>query len=61
MQVDNGKRRELMVGLEQILQDSGIIIQPFWRALYRHHSPKVMGMFMHQTFEVQLDDVWLDA
>ena len=58
---DAGKRRELMAGVQQILQDSGIIIQPFWRALYRHHSPKVKGLFMHQTFEVQLDGVWLDA
>ncbi len=58
---DDGKRTELMKDIETILQDSGIIIQPFWRKLYRHHAEHVKGMFMHQTFELQLDKVWLDV
>ncbi|TDQ78977.1 peptide/nickel transport system substrate-binding protein [Dongia mobilis] len=57
---DADKRRELMKDIEAILQDSGIIIQPFWRSLYRHHADYVKGLFMHQTFEVQLENVWLD-
>lgn len=57
---DADKRRELMKDIEQILQDSGILIQPFWRSLYRHHAEYVKGLFMHQTFELQLDKVWLD-
>ncbi len=57
---DPDKRRELMKDIEQILQDSGILIQPFWRSLYRHHADYVKGLFMHQTFELQLDKVWLD-
>jgi len=57
---DADKRRELMKDIEQILQDSGILIQPFWRSLYRHHADYVKGLFMHQTFELQLDKVWLD-
>lgn len=57
---DAGKRKELMKDIEQMLQDSGIIIQPFWRSLYRHHSEDVKGLFMHQTFELQLENVWLD-
>lgn len=57
---DADKRRELMKDIEQILQDSGILIQPFWRSLYRHHAAYVKGLFMHQTFELQLDKVWLD-
>jgi peptide/nickel transport system substrate-binding protein len=58
---DAGKRKELMKDIEMILQDSGIIIQPFWRALYRHHAEHVKGLFMHQTFELQLEKVWLDV
>jgi len=57
---DAGKRKELMKDVEAILQDSGILIQPFWRSLYRHHADYVKGLFMHQTFELQLDKVWLD-
>jgi peptide/nickel transport system substrate-binding protein len=58
---DPEKRRELMKDIEMILQDSGIIIQPFWRSIYRHHTEQVKGLFMHQTFELQLDQVWLDT
>ena len=35
---DADKRKELMKDIEPILQDSGILIQPFWRSLYRHHA-----------------------
>jgi peptide/nickel transport system substrate-binding protein len=57
---DADKRRELMKDIEMILQDSGILVQPFWRALYRHHQDYVKGLFMHQTFEIHLEGVWLD-
>jgi len=57
---DASKRKDLMKDIESILQDSGILIQPFWRSLYRHHADYVKGLFMHQTFELQLDKVWLD-
>ena len=30
------KRKAMMKDIEQILQDSGIIIQPYWRTLYNH-------------------------
>jgi peptide/nickel transport system substrate-binding protein len=57
---DADKRREVMKDVEAILQDSGILIQSFWRSIYRHSQPYVKGMYMHQTFEVQLEEVWLD-
>jgi peptide/nickel transport system substrate-binding protein len=57
---DDGKRKELMKDIEAILQDSGVLIQPFWRSLYRHHAGYVKGLFMHQTFELHLEKVWLD-
>ena len=49
-----------MKDIEAILQDSGILIQPFWRSLYRHHADYVKELKMHQTFEIHLDKVWLD-
>jgi len=57
---DAGKRKEMMKDIEAILQDSGVIVQPFWRALYRHHAPYVKNLGMHQTFELHLEKVWLD-
>jgi peptide/nickel transport system substrate-binding protein len=57
---DPDKRKTLMVDIEKILQDSGIIIQPFWRSLYRHTKPYVKGLEKHQTFELHMEKVWLD-
>ncbi len=54
---DADKRRELMVDIEQILQDSGIIIQPYWRSLFRHTNDKVQGAEQHPTFEHH-HDLW---
>lgn len=48
---DAGARRAVMKELEQMLQDSGVIIQPYWRSLYRHVTPAVKGADQHPTFE----------
>ena len=57
---DAAKRKEMMKDIESILQDSGIIVQPFWRSLYRHAKPYVKGMEIHPTYEIQVDQAWLD-
>ncbi|RUY12376.1 ABC transporter substrate-binding protein, partial [Mesorhizobium sp. M7A.F.Ca.US.005.03.2.1] len=59
--IDVEKRREVMKDVEQILQDSGVIIQPFWQKLYSHMSKKVKNYGVHQTFEMDLQNVWLDG
>jgi len=56
---DVGKRQALMSDIEQILQDSGVIIQPYWRSLYNHSTENVHGARMHQTFEHHFEEVWL--
>lgn len=56
---DDDKRRVLMGELEKILQDAGVIIQPYWRALYSHTTKNVRGYEKHQTFEMHFDKVWL--
>jgi peptide/nickel transport system substrate-binding protein len=57
---DNDKRKAVMKQIEQIIQDSGIIIQPYWRNLYRHTVPAVKNFGMHPMFEIDLHKVWLD-
>ena len=57
---DTDKRREVMKDLEEILQSSGIIIQPYWRSLYKHMAESVQGDAMHPTFEMHFEKVWLD-
>jgi peptide/nickel transport system substrate-binding protein len=58
---DADARREIMAKIEQNLRDSGVIIQPFWRSLFRSYREGVNGFEMHQSFEQQLDLVWLDS
>ncbi len=57
---DADKRRELMKDIEHILQDSGIIIQPYWRSLYQHTTKNVKGAKVHQSLEMHLSNIWLD-
>jgi peptide/nickel transport system substrate-binding protein len=58
---DPDKRREIMKDIEQILQDSGVIIQPFWQSLFCHMSDKVKNHTIHQTFQLDLQRVWLET
>ena len=48
---DAEKRKVVTAKLEAILQDEGYIIQPYWRALYKHAKANVVGMDMHPSFE----------
>ena len=55
------ERRKVMAKIEKIMQDEGVIIQPYWRSLYRNFDPKVMGCEMHPTFEHHQYKWWLNA
>ncbi|UCI24423.1 ABC transporter substrate-binding protein [Mesorhizobium sp. B2-8-5] len=59
--IDVAKRKEVMKDVETILQDSGVIVQPFWQKLYCHMNKKVKNYSMHQTYEMDFQNVWLDA
>ena len=48
---DADKRREVMKRLEEIMREQGVLIQPYWRSLFRHADPKLGGVDMHATFE----------
>ena len=54
-------RRRIMARLQTILQSSGIIIQPYWRKLYRTFRPGVHNFEQHQSFEQHMEDVWVEA
>ncbi|MGV8987445.1 MAG: ABC transporter substrate-binding protein [Cypionkella sp.] len=48
---DAEKRKKYAAVLEQILQDEGYIIQPYWRSLFHHAKKNVRGVEMHPAFE----------
>ena len=48
---DADKRRVVAEKLERIMQDTGVMIQPYWRSIFRNFDAKVKGADMHPTFE----------
>ena len=58
---DADARREVMVELETIMQNEGVIIQPYWRSLYRHFRDGIVGAEMHPTFEIHVYKLGLAA
>ncbi|TPI18643.1 ABC transporter substrate-binding protein [Mesorhizobium sp. B4-1-1] len=57
---DVEKRKEIMKDVEQILQDSGILIQPYWRSLFTHSVAAVKDNPAHPNLEQHFEKVWLD-
>ena len=58
---DADARRVVMQRLEEIMQEQGVMVQPYWRSLFRHARPNVQGAEMHPTFEIHLHKYWLAA
>ena len=58
---DVDARRAIMADLQHILQGSGVIVQPYWRKLYRTTRPGVRNFDAHQSFEQHLEEVWIEA
>lgn len=54
---DADKRRELMKDIQVILQDSGVVIQPYWRSLFNFSADNVVGYYQHPTYELDLEGV----
>ena len=48
---DAEKRKVVMEKIEKIMQDEGVLIQPYWRSLYRHTSVDVRGCEQHPMIE----------
>lgn len=49
---DADKRRAVMAKIQKLIQDDGVTIQPYWRSLYRHVRPSVIGAGMHLTYDL---------
>lgn len=58
---DAKARSEHMKRLEEIMQEQGVLVQPYWRSIYRHFDPKVKGADMHATFEHHHYKWWIAA
>ena len=47
------ERREVMAKIQKIMQDEGVVIQPYWQSLYRHARNTVQNAEIHPTFEIK--------
>ncbi|MFO7919208.1 MAG: ABC transporter substrate-binding protein [Nioella sp.] len=51
---DADARREVSARLQRIMQDEGVVIQPYWRSTFRHYRPGIVGAEQHPTFEIHV-------
>ncbi|MGH1425746.1 MAG: ABC transporter substrate-binding protein [Pseudooceanicola sp.] len=58
---DADKRKVVMAKIEKIMLDEGVLIQPYWRSLFRHYKPTVHGTEMHPTFEMHHYKWWVES
>ncbi|MEM6972284.1 MAG: ABC transporter substrate-binding protein [Pseudomonadota bacterium] len=58
---DPDARREVMATIEQIMIDEGVMIQPYWRSVYRANAEWVKNNPAHQAFEQHFDKVWVES
>jgi peptide/nickel transport system substrate-binding protein len=58
---DADERRTVMADIEKLMQDEGVIIQPYWRSIFRHFKQNVKGADMHPTFEHHHYKWWIEA
>ncbi len=49
---DAEERREVMARIQRLMQDEGVVIQPYWTSVFRHHAPGVVGAEAHPAFEI---------
>ncbi|MCC6000411.1 MAG: ABC transporter substrate-binding protein [Pararhodobacter sp.] len=55
---DADARRAVMRELQAMLREDGVLIQPYWRALYRNARPNIHNAEMHPTYEVRYQYYW---
>ncbi len=58
---DASERRKVMERLQTIMQEQGVLIQPFWRSVFRHANDKVRGADAHPIFEHHHYKWWIAA
>ena len=58
---DADARRTIMAELQTIMRDEGVVLQPYWRSLYRHARPGVTGAEMNISYLPRLYDFGIAA
>ncbi|MFW8636021.1 ABC transporter substrate-binding protein [Cribrihabitans pelagius] len=58
---DPAARSRIMAKLEQIMVDEGVIIQPYWRALYNHSKSNLKGAEIHISNELYPQYMYWEA
>ncbi len=58
---DADTRREVMREIETLFQNDAVIIQSYWRSLYRHYRPGMFGADMHPAFEIHVHKIGYSA
>lgn len=54
-------RKEIMKTVEMRLRDAGVIVQPYWRSVYRSSRKGVHGCEQHQALEQHFDHAWIES
>ncbi|MEM6275964.1 MAG: ABC transporter substrate-binding protein [Pseudomonadota bacterium] len=58
---DADQRREVMAQIQTIMQEEGVVVQPYWRSIFRHTRPDVVGAEAHPTFEIHVTQLGFAA
>lgn len=56
---DADQRREVMAKIQKIMQDEGVLIQPYWRSVYNHSNGKFANTDIHPFYQLDLHDIHL--
>ena len=51
---DADARREVMAKIQAIMTDEGVTVQPYWRSIFRHAKPGLVGWDMHIAYLPQI-------
>jgi peptide/nickel transport system substrate-binding protein len=56
---DADARREIMAQMQQIMQDEGVVIQPYWRSVFNHSNGRFANVDVHPFYQLDLHDIHL--
>ena len=54
---DADARREIMAKMQKIMQDEGVLIQPYWRSVFNHSNGKFANVDVHPFYQLDLHDI----
>jgi peptide/nickel transport system substrate-binding protein len=46
-----------MADIQQIMQDEGVMIQPYWRSVFNHSNGRFANVDVHPFYELALHDI----